>query len=235
MDTAHDVEPPPPEPAPAPEPLVPDEDAPDAASATSPEPFAVRMGMTWRTVWRGVAFGILMLASAGFVAGGLMRGGFGVGSFAFIVLGAVGLVAFGGGFLAAVGGPLARRPVLELSPEGVRRPASWPLPRSRDRVLPWTDVTALAALRRGVSGTKRGEQDYLVFLGTDALVELARTAERPALIAFTLADVPATTPGMPEATRWCFGVEPGWDTTLPVLVREIRRRHKVPVVDRRTR
>ncbi|RFU41137.1 hypothetical protein DZF91_13450 [Actinomadura logoneensis] len=191
--------------------------------------------MTWRTAWRGLAFGILLLASAGFVAGGLMRGGSGVGSLVFIVLGALGLVAFGGGFLAAVGGPLARRPVLELDSEGVRRPAPWPLPRSRDRVLPWTDVTALAALRRGVPGTKRGEQDYLVFLGTDALVELARTAERPALVAFTLADVPATTPGMREAARWCVGVEQGWDTTLPTLVKEIRRRRKVPVVDRRAR
>ncbi|MEV4258300.1 hypothetical protein AB0J52_34530, partial [Spirillospora sp. NPDC049652] len=128
MDTAHDVEPPAPEPAPAPEPLGRDEDAPGGKPR---ETFAVRMGMTWRTAWRGLAFGILMAASAGFVAGGVMRGGFGVGSLAFIVLGAVGLVAFGGGFLAAVGGPLARRPVLELTAEGVRRPARWPLPRSR--------------------------------------------------------------------------------------------------------
>lgn len=264
VDTAHDVEPPAPEPDPGPEPLVEDDDTPNPpeasgsarkpleaplsdsasgddretagdASADAHGTFAVRVGMTWRTAWRGMAFGILMLASAGFVAGGLMRGGSGVGSLVFILLGAVGLAAFGGGFLAAVGEPLARRPVLEVTAEGVRRPARWPLPRSRDRVLPWTDVTALAALRRGVAGTKRGEQDYLVLLGTDALVELARTAERPALIAFTLADVPATTPGMPEATRWCFGVEPGWDTTLPTLVKEIRRHKKVPVVDRRTR
>ncbi|MCP2336531.1 hypothetical protein [Actinomadura rupiterrae] len=226
----------------APEPLEPASadkaDNPASAGSEDAKPhgvFAVRARMTWRTAWRALAFGILLLASAGFVAGGVMGGGSGVGSLVFIVLGAVGLVAFGGGFVAAVGGPLAKRPVLEIADEGVRRPASWPLPRSRDRVLPWTDVTALLALRRGVAGTKRGEQDFLVFLSTDAVVELAREAERAALIVFTLADVPATTPGMPEATRWSFAVDQSWDTTLPALVKQIRRRHKIPVVDRRTR
>jgi hypothetical protein len=192
--------------------------------------FAVRNRVTWRGVWQLVAFAILFAASVAFIAGGLMRGA-GVGSVAIMILGVAGLVLFGAGLLASAGGMLARRPVLELDGDGVRRPARWPLPRRSGRALPWDDVAAITALRRGVGGTRRGEQDYLVFLPAPELAELARTAERPSLVALTMRDVPDTAAAVP----WCFAVEPGWDATLPEIVKQARRRRRVPVIDRRTK
>ena len=194
------------------------------------EAFAVQVRVTWRGVWRLAAFAILFLASVGFVAGGAMRGA-GVGSVVVMVLGVAGLGLFGAGLLVSAGGMLSRRPVLELDAGGVRRPAGWPLPRRSGRTLPWDEVAAITALRRGVGGTRRGEQDYLVFLPTPELAEMARTAERAHLVALTMRDVPATAAAVP----WCFAVEPGWDATLPEIVKQARRRRRVPVIDRRVK
>ncbi|MGP4023948.1 hypothetical protein [Actinomadura sp. 3N407] len=194
------------------------------------EVFAVRVRATWRAIWQLLATLILFLASAGFVAGGV-TGGASVGGVMFTVLGFAGLALFGTGLFMSAGGMLARRPVLELNGDGVRRPPRWPLPRGAGRTLPWADVAAITALRRGVGGTRRGEQDYIVFLPTAELAELARTSGRPRLVALTMRDVPATA----EAVRWCFAVEQGWDATLPQIVKEARRRRRVPVIDRRTK
>ncbi|NKZ03774.1 hypothetical protein HGB48_08445 [Actinomadura latina] len=192
--------------------------------------FAVRNRVTWRGVWQVVAFLILFIASVGFITSGVVRGA-GVGSITFMLLGVAGLVLFGAGLLLSAGGMLARRPVLVLDAAGVRRPARWPMPRGSGRSLPWDEVHAIAALRRGMAGTRRGEQDYLVFLPTPELVELARTTDRPQLVALTMRDVPSTAAAVP----WCFAVEPAWDATLPQVVKEARRRRRVPVVDRRTK
>ncbi|TYB47016.1 hypothetical protein FXF69_15850 [Actinomadura chibensis] len=186
--------------------------------------------MTWRGTWRLVAFLILFLAAVAFVAGGIVRGA-GVGSVTTTVLGAAGLAMFGAGLAVSAGGMLTRRPVLELAGDGVRRPARWPLPRRSGRTLPWPDVAAIAALRRGAGGTRRGEQDYLVFLPTEELAELARTSERPHLVALTMRDVPATAAAVP----WCFAVDQGWDATLAQVVKQAKRFHRVPVIDRRTK
>ncbi|MFA1544947.1 hypothetical protein [Actinomadura chokoriensis] len=194
------------------------------------ESFAVRIRVTWRGASQVVALAILFAASVAFVTGGVLRGA-GLGSVMSMVLGAAGLVLFGAGLLISAGGMLARRPVLELDGAAVRRPARWPLPRSAGRSLPWDEVSAIAALRRGVAGSRRGEQDYLVFLPTAELAELARTSDRPGLVAFTIRDVPATAAAVP----WCFAVEPGWDATLPEIVKEARLRRRVPVIDRRTK
>ncbi|MQY03625.1 hypothetical protein [Actinomadura macrotermitis] len=200
--------------------------------------FEVRTRPTWRAAGQVLACAILALASAGFVSGGVLRG-FGLGSAAFVLLGVVGVALFGTAALVSLGGMAARRPVLVLDAGGVRRPARWPLPRRADRVLPWDEVASLAALRRGVPGRRKGgEQDYLVFLRSDELTELARTADRPLLIALTLSDVPPTAAlpeGAAQASRWCFAVRPGWDVTLPELVKQIRQRRPVPVVDRRSK
>ncbi|WP_433477401.1 hypothetical protein ACQPZP_10295 [Spirillospora sp. CA-142024] len=194
------------------------------------EVFAVRNRVTWRGIWQLAAFVILFLASVAFIAGGVLRGA-GVGSVAIMILGVAGLVLFGAGLLVSAGGMLARRPVLELDGDGVRRPARWPLPRRAGRTLAWDDVAAITALRRGVGGTRRGEQDYVVFLPTPELAELARTSERPPLVALTMRDVPSTAAAVP----WCFAVEAGWDATLPEIVKQARRRRRVPVIDRRTK
>ncbi|TYK49154.1 hypothetical protein [Actinomadura decatromicini] len=203
-----------------------------AHSSTSapPEVFAVRQRVTWRGTWRLVAFLILFLASVAFVTGGIVRGA-GVGSVTITVLGVAGLAMFGAGLAVSAGGMLTRRPVLELAADGVRRPARWPLPRRSGRVLPWPEVAAVAALRRGVGGTRRGEQDYLVFLPTEELAELARTSERPHLVALTMRDVPATAAAVP----WCFAVDEGWDATLAQVVKQARRFRRVPVIDRRAK
>lgn len=202
----------------------------DTGVAATGERFAVRNRITWRGMWQLVAFVILFLASAGFITGGVIRGT-GLGSVAIMIVGVAGLVLFGAGLLVSAGGMLARRPVLELDGDGVRRPARWPLPRRSGRSLPWDEVAAITALRRGVGGTRRGEQDYLVFLPEPELAELARTWERPRLVALTMRDVPATAAAVP----WCFAVEPGWDATLAEIVKQARRRRRVPVIDRRTK
>ncbi|QFG27420.1 hypothetical protein F7P10_31355 [Actinomadura sp. WMMB 499] len=192
--------------------------------------FAVRDRIGWRGLWRALALLVLFLASVGFVAGGVMRGG-GAGSVVVIVLGAGGIVLFGWGLLASVGELTVRRPVLEFDAREVRRPARWPLPKRFGRTLPWDDVAALAAIRRGVTGARGGVRDHLVFLPTPELAELARTAERPALVALTLRDVPETAAAEP----WAFPVEPGWDASLPEVVKQARRRRRIPVIDRRTK
>ncbi|MFD0683162.1 hypothetical protein [Actinomadura fibrosa] len=201
---------------------------PVTAEGVPAEVFAVRARVTWWAVWQLVALLILVGASVAFVAGAVMHGVSAAG-LAFLLLGAVGAAGFGTALLVSAGSMLARRPVLELGPAGVRRPARWPLPRARGRTLPWTDVAAIAALRRGVPSGRKGELDYVVFLPTEELAELARTSERPGLVALTMRDVPATA----EAVPWCFAVERGWDATLPQIVKQARRRRPVPVIDRR--
>jgi hypothetical protein len=190
--------------------------------------FQVRARLTWRGTFQITACLILIVASVAFITGGLMSG-LSVGSIAFIALGVVGIAMFGAGLSTTAGTLISRRPLLEIDGEGVRRPARWPLPRRADRVLPWSRVHALCALRRGVPGAKRGEQDYLVVLSSAELVETARTEERPKLVVLTLPDVPATA----EAARWCFAVDASWSASLKEIVSAARKRHEVPVIDRR--
>ncbi|WP_018658208.1 hypothetical protein [Actinomadura flavalba] len=200
------------------------------------EPFVVRAkAERWRALTQVVTALILVAASVAFVTGGVLRG-FGLGGAVFTGLGLVGVVLFGAGLLVAVGRLFVRRPVLVVDDEGVLRPASWPLPAARGPRLRWEEVSALGALRRGVDGTSKGEQDYLVFLPTEEMKEMVRTAGRPHLVALTLPDVPKTAlpEGAETASRWCLPVGPGWDVPLPALVKAIRARHEIPVVDRRT-
>ncbi|TDD59274.1 hypothetical protein E1293_46535, partial [Actinomadura darangshiensis] len=66
----------------------------DATEAGTRELFAVRVRVTWRGVWQLVAFVILFVASAAFIAGGAIRGT-GAGSIAIMVLGVAGFALFG--------------------------------------------------------------------------------------------------------------------------------------------
>ncbi|MEU5884903.1 hypothetical protein [Spirillospora sp. NPDC047279] len=191
-------------------------------------PFVVRGRLTWRNTVSITACLILVIASVGFIAGGLMRG-MSAGSVLFVVMGVAGLALFGAGLSTSTGMLISRRPLLVLEPAGVRRPARWPLPRRSDRVLPWAEIHGMCAVRRGLASAKRGELDHLVFLPSADLLELARTAERPQLVALTLPDVPMTA----AAARWCFAIDSGWTASLKEIVSEARRRHEIPVVDRR--
>ncbi len=154
----------------------------------------------------------------------------GVGSVTFMLLGVAGLVLFGTGLLLSVGGMLARRPVLLLDGEGCGARRAGPCRARRGARCPGT---RWPGSRRCGAGwpTRRGEQDYLVFLPDPELAELARTSDRPQLVALTMRDVPSTAAAVP----WCFAVEQGWDATLAEIVKEARRRRRVPVIDRRTK
>ncbi|GLZ09867.1 hypothetical protein Acsp04_01030 [Actinomadura sp. NBRC 104425] len=204
-----------------------------AAGGRTAAVFQVRTRPTVRSAGQVAALALLVLASAAFVASGA-TGRAGAGAVMFITVGVLGLGLFGVGLLRAVGVLLGRRPVLELDDTGVRRPARWPLPRRADRVLPWPRVAAMCALRRGMAGTRRGEQDYLVFLPSAELAEAVRTARRSLLVALTLPDVSAAAlPGARDAAAWCFAVDPAWDASLKEVVAAVRGRHRVPVIDRR--
>lgn len=187
----------------------------------------MRIRPTWLGVGHVVAPLILLAASVAFMAGGLQRGA-GFASVVFVVLGIVGIVAFGTAMVIATGRLLIRRPVLELGPGGVRRPAGWPRSRAADRVLPWSEVTALCLVSRGVPTRKRGVLDYLIFLTDDAAAANVRNAERPQLIALTMSDLPAGA----EVAPWRFAAEASWDTSLKEIASVVRR-HKVPILDRR--
>ncbi|RAY14530.1 hypothetical protein DPM19_16175 [Actinomadura craniellae] len=181
----------------------------------------------WSTAGHLLAAVLLLASSAAFVSGGVMAP-FGVAGTVFVVLGGIGLVFFGFGVLSATGRLFGLRAVLELDPDGIRRPAAWPLPRRADRVLPWDELSGLCALARGVG--KRGTaRNYLVFLPGAETVEAVRDAGRPELVALTL---PETALGARTAP-WCFAVEPAWTASLTEIVKATRERREVPFLDRR--
>lgn len=195
-----------------------------------PAPFRVLLRVTRRTIGQVIAAGLMVAASAGFVGGAVAREA-AAGPIIFFVLGSIGILVFGGGVMLAAGGVLSRRPVLELTPEGVRRPAAWPRSRRGDRTLPWGEIAGVCVLSRGLPAGRHEQQHYLIFLPTVELAELARTAPKPELVALTLPDVPAGAAVAP----WRFIVDPSWNRPLPAVLAEVGRLGDVEVIDRRKR
>ncbi len=185
---------------------------------------AVRLRLDLAAISRLTAGTILAAMSVLFVIGGAAHPT-GVGGILFITLGAVGCIVFSTVLLLWVGHVVSRRPLLELTPEGVGRPSRWPLPRSRDALLPWDELASVCAWSQG-GGTHRGYQYYLAFLA-------AGESERPAPGAEILAIKVAGLPGVP-AMRWSIPVTAGWNTTVEDLTAELKRyRDDLPFADRR--
>jgi hypothetical protein len=150
----------------------------------------------------------------------------GPGAVLYLLVGAAGIVLCGAGLVATAGRVLARRPVLELDDRGVRLPAPWPWPRTRDRVLDWTDLASAVVWS---SPSPRGRRDAtgLAFLPTAAAAERVRPQPSAELVALGRTDLPGV-----ATTRWATWVQPGWDTGAERILDEVRR-HDRPVVDAR--
>ncbi|MDX6738785.1 hypothetical protein [Actinocorallia sp. A-T 12471] len=168
---------------------------------------------------------ILLACSVLFVVGGLADPA-SPGGVVFLVLGGTGIVAFGAVLLVLLGHLLGRRPLLVLEDGGVRVPARWPMPRSRDRVLPWHEVASVCAWTQGVM-TGRGVSHQLAFLPVADSSHAAHTSGAEILR--------VKTQGMPGVAvlRWNVATLPGWTVKADDVIREVRKRTDVPFEDRR--
>lgn len=173
----------------------------------------------------GQALGVitLVVCSVFFIIGGLYDPA-SIGGIIFITLGAVGVLGFGGVLVVILGHLLGRRPLLVLDDEGVRIPAKWPLSRSRDRFLPWTDIATVCAWSQGVP-TGKGLAHQLAFLPT----EESEAAQDPSGSEMVM----IKTQGLPGVAiyRWSVPILPGW-TVKPDEVFKAAKQH-VPFEDRR--
>ncbi len=153
----------------------------------------------------------------------------GVGAVVFLVVGVAGTLLFAGLAASMAGQLAARRPVLVLDADGVRIPAPWPWPGTRDRLLPWPEVAAAVVWNRPVPRGRRGVAEHLAFLPTRE--SAGRTGPPPSeeLVALHLDDLP----GYPTA-RWSVQVSPGWDIGVDEIAAGVRERN-LPVADARTR
>jgi hypothetical protein len=71
------------------------------------------------------------------------------GGVLFLLLGVAGVALFGSDALVLTGNLVARRPVLEIDDEGIRRPAGWP--RRASKLLRWDDLAAVGAWSQGIA------------------------------------------------------------------------------------
>ncbi|MGI5226082.1 hypothetical protein [Actinoallomurus sp. CA-142502] len=152
----------------------------------------------------------------------------GFGAVLYLLVGVAGVLLFGAGLATAAGRFLARRPVLELDERGVRLPAPWPWPRTRDRVLDWTDLAA-AIVWSTPSPRGRRTVTGLAFLPTAAAAERTLPPPSAEILALGMDDVPGV-----ASARWATRIQPGWDTDAERILTEVRRRG-LPAVDARTR
>ncbi|MCD0448042.1 hypothetical protein LO762_02350 [Actinocorallia sp. API 0066] len=175
----------------------------------------------------GQALGVVILLSCSvlFFLGGLTDPG-SVGGVVYLLLGATGIVAFGAVLVVVLGHLLGRRPLLVLEDDGVRIPARWPLPRSGDRVLPWSEIAAVCAWSQGVP-TGRGLAHQLAFLPVEESPQARHTAGAEMLMVKTQG-----LPGVP-VLRWNVATLPGWTVKADEVIAEVRRRTDAPFEDRR--
>jgi hypothetical protein len=188
---------------------------------SSADPVLVRLRPTRRAVAQATGRVLLTAVSALFIVGGAADPA-SFGGVLFLVLGAAGVALFGGGALVITGGLVARRPVLEIDDEGVRRPAGWP--RRTGRLLRWDDLAAVGAWSQGIPAG-RGHRQYLTFLPRGQAAHPAPGAE---ILAIKMAGVP----GVAEP-RWSIPVTEAWDRSVDDVVTAVRRHRTVPFADRR--
>lgn len=195
------------------------------APPESPAPVVVRLKPSFSGSGQVLGVLILLLCSALFVVGGLSDPG-SVGGVVFLVLGVTGVAAFGCVLVVLAGHLLGRRPLLVLDADGVRIPAKWPLPHSRDRYLPWTEVASVCAWTEGVPGGK-GLAHRLAFL-PDKSSEQARHTSGAEMLA-------VKTQGMPGVAvlRWSVPVLAGWTVSHDEVVKSVRALSQAPFEDRR--
>ena len=185
------------------------------------DPWRVRLRPTWRTVGQIVGRLLLTGVSATFIVGGAADP-VSFGGALFLLLGAAGVALFGSAALVLTGHLVARRPVLEIDDEGIRRPAGWP--RRASRLLRWDDLAAVGAWSQGIPAG-RGHRHHLAFLSRGS-------AGRPAAGAEILAIKMSGVPGVAEP-RWSIPVNDAWDRSVEDVVRAVRRHRDVPFADRR--
>ena len=153
----------------------------------------------------------------------------GFGAVVYLLVGVAGTVLFAGGLATLAGQLLSGRPVLELDEKGVRLPAAWPWPRTRDRFLPWPDVAAAVVWSRPTGHGKRTPPGSLAFLPTSEHAEETEAAPSAELLALRPPDLPGT-----ATEHWSLPVLPGWDSALDDVLAAVRERG-VPAADTRSR
>jgi hypothetical protein len=189
------------------------------------DPVEVRLRPSLRGSGQALGVVTLVVCSALFIVGGLYDPA-SVGGIVFIVLGLVGVIGFGGALAMVVGHLLGRRPLLVLDGSGVRIPAKWPLPRSLDRQLPWSDVAAVCAWTEGVPAG-RGLEHQLAFLPREGSPEARHTSGAELLMVKTQG-----LPGVP-VLRWSVRTLPGWTIKPDDVIKAVRARTDAPFEDRR--
>ncbi len=185
------------------------------------DPWRVRLRPTRRMIAQAVGRLLLTGVSVTFIVGGAADP-VSFGGVLFLLLGAAGVALFGSDALVLTGNLVARRPVLEIDDEGIRRPAGWPLRSSR--LLRWDDLAAVGAWSQGIPAG-RGHRQYLTFLPRGAAGHPAAGAE---IVAIKLTGVP----GVAEP-RWSIPVSDAWDRSVEDVVHAVRRHRSVPFADRR--
>ncbi|GAA0951425.1 hypothetical protein [Actinocorallia libanotica] len=190
-----------------------------------PAPLTVRLRPSFSGSGQAIGLLILLFCSLMFVVGGLADPA-SVGGVLFLVLGAVGTVGFGATLAVVTGHLLGRRPLLVLDGEGVRVPARWPLPRSRDRFLPWDEVAAVCAWSEGVP-TGKGLAHRLAFLPAEDSPQARGTSGAEMLRVKTQG-----LPGVP-VLRWSVPVLAGWTVPQDEVIARVRALTGAPFEDRR--
>ncbi len=198
---------------------------PRAERAEPLQPLEVRLKPSFQGSGQVLGVLILLLCSAMFIIGGLADPA-SAGGVIFLVLGVTGVLAFGGVLVVLSGHLLGRRPLLLLDSEGVRIPAKWPLPRTRDRFLPWAEIASVCAWTEGVPNGK-GLAHRLAFLPAEGSPQARHTSGAEMLRVKTQG-----LPGVP-VLRWNVPVLPGWTVRHEDVVKAVRAGCQGPYEDRR--
>jgi len=198
--------------------------APQADPESAPRT-EVRLRPSFSGSGQALAVLILLFCSVMFLFGGAADPA-SPGGVVFLVLGIIGTVGFGGVLVVVSGHLLGRRPLLVLDGAGVSVPAKWPLPRSRDRFLPWGEVASVCAWTDGMPGGK-GLAHRLAFLPAEDSPQARHTSGAEMLR--------VKTQGMAGVAvlRWSVPVMDGWTMPPNEVIKAVRALTDAPFEDRR--